>query len=92
MEEELLTIDLLDTKAGITTLAFILAPGLKNKSKLYAFVDKENFIRVLASDYVINLLELDETVALGILSQLGSNRDQLVEYLKAREEFLSPEE
>lgn len=93
MEEELtLTRELLETNAGLTTLAVVLAEGLKNNNQVLVFVDSEECVRALASDFVINLLDLSEDQGLAVLSALKYPREKLIEFIKTREEFLLPEE
>jgi DNA polymerase IIIc chi subunit len=93
MEEELvLTRDLLETRAGLTTVALVVAEGLKNNNQVLIFVDKEDCVRALASEFVINLLDLPEEQGLAVLSSLKLPREKMIDYIKTREEFHSPEE
>jgi len=88
MEEELvLTRELLETRAGLTTLVLTVTEGLKYNDQVLVFIDPQGSVRVLSSEFVLNLLALPEEQGLSALNSLGTPREKLIEYIRVREEF-----
>ncbi len=86
MDDAVLTKTNMISPAGLGILANLTAAQLLEHGKVCIYVGRDGTIRVSDPNYCPILLEEDESKALQVLSLLGFSDEQLLEFLKVREE------
>jgi hypothetical protein len=80
-----LTIDMLSDDRSVITLGVIAADELAKDGCIMFYSDDDGYVRA-TNTYLVNLLSLDEAVAIKVLNALGKSREEIINFLKDRQQ------